>query len=155
MSAQEDSARVRFPPPFVYALGFIIGLGLQRLVPAYLVPNAWRWPIAALFFAGWLTVSIPALATFARTHTPLNPNKPVHELFTSGIYRITRNPLYVGLALLYLGGVFEINSVWLLVMLAPVLLFIDIAVVRKEELYLTRKFGEHYTAYKQRVRRWS
>jgi protein-S-isoprenylcysteine O-methyltransferase Ste14 len=149
-----DNAGVRFPPPLVYTLGLLLGAGLRKIAPVLIVPHAWHALIAWVLLAGSLALLIPGFATFARTKTPLAPNKPVNQLFASGVYLITRNPLYVALALLYLSISFAANSLWMLVLLVPVMIYIDIGVVRKEEQYLGRRFGAQYTTYKQRVRRW-
>lgn len=149
-----DSAGVRYPPPLVYIAGFGIGLALNWIKPAAIVSPQLRMPIAAIMFAGWLLVAIPAIALFARTSVSLNPSKPVGQLVTSGIYRFTRNPMYVALALLYLGAAFLANSLWVLLLLIPVLVFVRIAIIRKEEQYLERRFGDDYLAYKRKVPRW-
>jgi protein-S-isoprenylcysteine O-methyltransferase Ste14 len=149
-----DNAGVRFPPPLVYALGLLIGFGLSKISSMSIVPHAWHALIAWVFLAGSLAIFIPGFTTFARTKTPLAPNKPVNQLFSSGIYGVTRNPLYLALALLYVAVSFAANSLWMLVLLVPVMIYIDVGVVRNEERYLERRFGAQYTTYKGRVRRW-
>jgi protein-S-isoprenylcysteine O-methyltransferase Ste14 len=149
-----DNAGVRFPPPFAYALGLLVGAGLKKIAPLTIMRSGRHALIAWVLLAASLAIFIPAFAKFARTKTPLAPNKPVHQLFESGIYSITRNPLYVALALVYLSISFAANSLWMLVLLIPVMVYIDVGVVRKEEQYLNRKFGAEYTAYQSRVRRW-
>jgi protein-S-isoprenylcysteine O-methyltransferase Ste14 len=152
--SEADNAGVRFPPPFVYALGLLVGAGLSKLVPLTIIKSGWHAVIAWVLLVATLAIFIPAFATFAQTRTPLAPNKPVNQLFESGIYSITRNPLYVALALLYLSISFAANSLWMLVLLIPVMVYIDIGVVRKEEQYLNRRFGAEYLTYQKRVRRW-
>jgi len=149
-----DSAGVRFPPPAAYAGGIAAGLLFSKFAPLAVVPQGLRWPIAAALFVAFLVVWFPAFTTFVRTKTPLNPNKPVNQLFTSGIYRVTRNPLYLSLTLLYLAVAIAANSLWALLLIVPVLVCIQLGVVRREEEYLGRRFGDEYAAYKSRVRRW-
>jgi protein-S-isoprenylcysteine O-methyltransferase Ste14 len=82
------------------------------------------------------------------------PNRPASALATGGPYHFTRNPMYVGMALLYIGLALVLNTAWPLVFLPLVLLIIDAAVIRREERYLISAFGEEYRAYCSRVRRW-
>jgi protein-S-isoprenylcysteine O-methyltransferase Ste14 len=73
---------------------------------------------------------------------------------SDGPYRFTRNPLYLALAGLCLGIAFAVGTVWLLVFLIPVLLITHYGIIKREEQYLARKFGEPYVLYMKRVRRW-
>jgi protein-S-isoprenylcysteine O-methyltransferase Ste14 len=86
--------------------------------------------------------------------TNISPLKPAISLVTSGPYPFTRNPLYVAIALLYLGFTMLHNCWWGVVLLAPVLMVLHRGVVRREERYLQLKFGEQYTEYRSRVRRY-
>ena len=90
--------------------------------------------------------------SFART--TLSPHKPTAALVTSGIFRITRNPPYLGLVALYLAIAVFANSLWALALIIPVVAVVNFAVIPREERYLERKFGREYTDYRQRVRRW-
>ena len=90
----------------------------------------------------------------ARAGTNVNPFQPTTALVTTGPFRFSRNPLYVGLTLAYLGGALLTNSVWVLALLVPVLLVMHYGVVRREERYLEAKFGDAYRAYRGRVRRY-
>ena len=69
-------------------------------------------------------------------------------------YRFSRNPIYVALTGLYLGIAVMLNSLWLIVLLAPLLIVMRLGVIQREEAYLEAKFGAEYTDYKTRVRRW-
>jgi len=86
--------------------------------------------------------------------TNISPLKPSISLVTSGPYRFSRNPLYVALTLIYAGLTMLLNSWWGFLLLAPVLSVLHIGVVRREEAYLERKFGDEYPAYKGSVRRY-
>ena len=76
------------------------------------------------------------------------------SLVTTGPYRITRNPGYLGLALLYAGIAALARAPWAYVTLVPALIVVDRAVIAREERYLQRRFGEDYLRYRARVRRW-
>jgi protein-S-isoprenylcysteine O-methyltransferase Ste14 len=149
-----DNAGVRFPPPFAYALGLLVGAGLNKIAPLTIVKSGWHAVIAWALLACSLAIFIPAFASFVKTQTPLAPNRPVNQLFDSGIYGLTRNPLYIASALVYLSISFAANSWWMLVLLVPVIVYIDVGVVRREEQYLSRRFGAQYGTYQKRVRRW-
>jgi len=150
----EDASGVRFPPPLIYVGGFVIGYLLDRAVPLTLT----SWPLGGRL--GWALVAVgvarmgSAVMTFRRAGTSLNPAKPTTRVVVHGPYRFTRNPMYVGWVIVYLGCVLLTNTVWPLVSLPVVLVLISRAVIAKEERYLAAKFGDAYRAYKARVRRW-
>ncbi len=152
------SAGVHFPPPFVYAIGFLIGYGLDRRI---------RWPIAssaaagsAVAMGGWTLVVLAvigagaALTRFARAHTTVFPHRPARALVVTGIYRFTRNPMYLSLAVLYSGLALLIDSWWPLALLPLVLVIIDRGIIAREERYLLAVFPSRYAEYRRRVRRW-
>jgi protein-S-isoprenylcysteine O-methyltransferase Ste14 len=91
---------------------------------------------------------------FAAAGTNVPPTLPTTALVVDGIYRRSRNPLYLGLILVYLGLGVAAGSLWAIGLLVPLLWVINVGVVKREERYLERKFGDAYRAYKARVRRW-
>ena len=86
--------------------------------------------------------------------TNVNPTLPTTAIVENGPFRLTRNPLYLGLTFIYVGLSFFLNTWWSLFLLIPVWLVMHFLVVRREEAYLERKFGQSYLAYCQRVRRY-
>jgi len=154
VSNKPDDAGVVIPPPLIYVAGFSIGLVLSRLYPLHAIPSRVAVPLGLLFLAAWIATWAGALPQFVRTKTPLSTRKPVTSLITSGIYNVTRNPLYVGWTFLYLAITVFTSAGWALIMLVPVAIVVDWLVVRKEEQYLERKFSDEYRDYKKRVRRW-
>ena len=94
------------------------------------------------------------LRRFRRAGTPFDVRKTASVLITDGPYRFSRNPSYVSLTLLYLGIGTLLNNGWILILVAPVFLVMDLWVVRREERQLETKFGEDYLRYKAAVRRW-
>ena len=153
-SDKQDSAGVSFPPPFIYVAGLLLGLLLERFVPLHLPLGPARWPVAGILLVGWLALWAFALPLFRSAKTPVSPRLPVTALMTSGIYNHTRNPLYLGLSLFYLGVSVLAQSGWMLIVFVPVALIVQFAVIGAEERYLERRFGIEYLEYKQRVRRW-
>lgn len=151
-------AGVHFPPPFVYAAAFVVGLLLQRGWPLPITgPGTAR---GALLIAGlslflmWVLLTGSAFLTFGRARTTVIPNRPASALVTSGPYRISRNPMYLALALLYAGLSLLLNTWWPLVFLPLVVILIDRLVIAREERYLASAFPQEYDAYRSRVRRW-
>jgi protein-S-isoprenylcysteine O-methyltransferase Ste14 len=71
-----------------------------------------------------------------------------------GPYKVTRNPIYIGFVLAYFGLAIMLTSVWVLLLLIPVLIVLQRGVVEREETYLERQFGETYRKYQARVPRW-
>jgi len=154
--ASSDTSGVRFPPPLVYAGGFAAGYGAHRLLPLRL----WPEPTAVQSLLGWgllvagVLLAVSSAFLFRRAGTTPNPMKPTSALVLWGPYRFTRNPMYVGLAVLYIGGTLLLNDLWPLAFLPVVLALMQRYVIAREETYLERKFGDEYRAYKARVRRW-
>ena len=148
---------VQFPPPILYALGFGIAWLLDDGVRALPFPAI--GPVAAkiiglvVAIAG-MYVTISGIAAFRRVMTAIFPNQPANELVTDGPYRFTRNPMYTGFTLVYIGAAFIMNSMWPLIVLPVVVGLLFVLVIRREEAYLSDAFGEHYAAYRKRVRRW-
>jgi protein-S-isoprenylcysteine O-methyltransferase Ste14 len=104
--------------------------------------------VAGLGLLLWFNTS------FSRKGTAVEPWKPTTAIVTTGPYRFTRNPAYLGMALTYVGIALLSSAVWVLVPLPFVLAVIDRGVIAREERYLERKFGEEYLGYKRTVRRW-
>jgi protein-S-isoprenylcysteine O-methyltransferase Ste14 len=94
------------------------------------------------------------LRTIRKTDVPIRTDKPVPRLTTEGPFRYSRNPSYLALAMIYAGIASVRNSLWAVLLLAPVVWVIGREVIGREERYLERAFGEEYLTYKGRVRRW-
>ena len=80
--------------------------------------------------------------------------KPASSLQTSGIYSVSRNPMYLGLILIYLGMAFIFGNWWTLLLFPVLIVLINYLIILPEERYLIRAFGNSYSDYKNRVRRW-
>ena len=153
----QDNPGVIAPPPFIYAGGLALGLLLQRLVPLKYLPRASRGIGLTLGCTGismGLAVLVSGFRQMNQAHTNINPTRPATTIVTEGPFRFTRNPLYLGMTLLYIGITFLVNSFWLILILPVVLGLMNFGVIAREERYLEHKFGSQYLAYKQRVRRW-
>jgi protein-S-isoprenylcysteine O-methyltransferase Ste14 len=101
-----------------------------------------------------LVIGLPAVRGMLTAKTSLNPQQPTTALVLHGSYRISRNPMYFGLTLLYAGLAIFFQTAWGLVLLPVVIWLITIWVIVPEEKYLEQKFGADYFNYKATVRRW-
>jgi protein-S-isoprenylcysteine O-methyltransferase Ste14 len=108
----------------------------------------------ALLIAAGLAVTYWGIFTFRRARTAVYPHYPASRLVQGGPYRFSRNPMYTGLALVYVGLSMLTNTVWPLLLLPLVLVALVFLVIHREERYLASAFGEEYEAYRRRVRRW-
>jgi protein-S-isoprenylcysteine O-methyltransferase Ste14 len=156
MAEPADHANVRFPPPFVFLGALLIGfvLGWVLHIGGF---GAYRG--LSLYLGGVLSIVgavllVLASGLFRSLGTNVKPWEPTTLLVTSGLYRRTRNPMYLGMALLYAGLALLIDSILALVLLPVVIVIIQTQVIAREERYLEGKFGDDYRAYQRRVRRW-
>jgi protein-S-isoprenylcysteine O-methyltransferase Ste14 len=153
---EKDNPGIYIPPPLIYAAIFLIALFLQK--KASIDDTVFKTRLTmipgVLFFAAAVFFLSRSLVQFIRTRNSVVTVKPAESLQTSGIYRATRNPMYVGLVLVYLGLTCLIGNWWNIILLPVLLLTIQEYVMKREEKYLTRKFGPEYINYKQKVRRW-
>ena len=149
-----DHAGVLVPPPFFFVIPFCAGLLLHRLHPIPILRREISAvPGLGLAVLGLLLV-VWAMGLFARARTSPIPIRPTTAIVETGPYRFSRNPMYVGLALLYVGLALWIGTLWPLLFLPVALIMVQRAVIAREERYLEAKFGEEYRGYKSRVRRW-
>ena len=150
--SSETGARVRIPPPLVFAVAILIGW----LLPGLRLHghHAARIAAGALLVAAGLVLGGAAIGLFRKTGQDPAPWKPTPELVLKGPYRFTRNPMYVGMTLFTLAASALAGHGWI-ALLAPVaLLGVHFTAVLREEEYLAQKFGQPYLAYKASVRRY-
>jgi protein-S-isoprenylcysteine O-methyltransferase Ste14 len=153
-SAGRDTPGVIAPPPLIYLAGLAIGFGLDALLPSASLPDWLTWSLgSALLFAG-LALAASFARAFRHARTPVNPGASATTLVTTGPYRLSRNPGYLGMAFGYAGTAILSGALWAFVPLVPTLILIDRGVIRREERYLERRFGEQYSRYRDRTRRW-
>ena len=144
------------PQPPLLVLGCLfVGWGLGRVFPLALgLPRTVRWVLGpallllAAIHGGW------GLLTFKRMGTTPEPNGEATALLTSGPFRWSRNPLYLGLAILLVGLGVKLDSGWMLGLSLVLVLLLDRLVIAREEVRLRAQFGDEYLAYTRRVRRW-
>jgi protein-S-isoprenylcysteine O-methyltransferase Ste14 len=149
-----DSAGVRVPPPLIFLGGLAVGFALEALLPGTSFPAVLQWVLGGALLVTGVALLASFNTAFNRTGTAVEPWKPTTAIVSTGPYRITRNPAYVGMALVYAGVAVMSQALWVLAPLPVVLLIIDRGVIAREEHYLERKFGQEYLDYRGRVRRW-
>lgn len=152
--AAPDKAGVIAPPPLIFAAFLLLGLLLQWVWPLGLrrgMPAEW---FGAVVMASAVLIAGSAISAMKRKRTTVDPRKPTTAIVTGGPFRFTRNPLYLCLLLLDVGIGLLINSLWVVLIAAPLAIVLQEGVIKREERYLQHKFGEDYLRYKARVRRW-
>ncbi|MBX7170948.1 MAG: isoprenylcysteine carboxylmethyltransferase family protein [Pyrinomonadaceae bacterium] len=149
-----DNPGVIAPPPLIFLSGLILGGIISWFYPIQLIPGGLAVLLGNLFFLIGIAVIAIAYVLMRRAKTNIEPWKPTTKILDSGIYGYSRNPVYLGMILIYLAFTCFFNFVWFLPFLPVVLLIIQFGVILREEKYLESKFGEEYLDYKKRVRRW-
>ncbi|HET7497251.1 MAG TPA: isoprenylcysteine carboxylmethyltransferase family protein [Candidatus Eisenbacteria bacterium] len=157
MNPKRDHAGIFVPPPFLYAIPFAAGMLLHRTVggdsfPPSIAPAA-RIAGLALLAAGIL-LALASEILFARAGTSAIPIRPTQAIVTGGPYRFTRNPMYLSLAIDYVGLTLVVGYAWPFAGLLVAILAVDRYAIPREERYLEGKFGDSYRQYRQSVRRW-
>jgi protein-S-isoprenylcysteine O-methyltransferase Ste14 len=154
--SKQGGARVRFPPPFVY-LGLTLAAVVLERGP---LPLSLPLGLSARLFAGVaiagaaVALVLNARVWFVRTGQHPAPWRPTPELVVQGIYRYTRNPMYLGLTLFQVGLGVALGNGWIALLSPLSLLVVHFLAVRPEEAYLRETFGESYGDYSKRVRRY-
>ena len=154
MTDERDNPGIRVPPPLIYVGPLILGLMLDRRRHLPFLPRVVARGLGFSLLGGGAVLNAWFLRTIRKTDVPIRTDKPVPRLTTEGPFRYSRNPSYLALAMIYAGIASVRNSLWAVLLLAPVVWVIGREVIGREERYLERAFGEEYLTYKGRVRRW-
>ena len=156
MKSKKDSPGVYIPPPFFYVLTFIIAIIIQRKFPIdnYLFQQEWLKITGIVFLVISLFFLVRSLRQFFKSKNTLILIKPATSLQNNGIYGITRNPMYVGLSVVYLGLSCILGNWWNFILFPILVLIVQEYIIKREERYLEREFGQKYTDYRSKVRRW-
>ena len=149
-----DIAGVIAPPPLIYLSALAIGVLIHLWYPVRFLPRTPALCLGVLLIAVSIPIAVSGFRAMTRAKTAVDPRKPSTAIVNFGVFRYTRNPLYISLMLLYLGIASIINSLWLLILIFPLIAVIQKGVIEREERYLEKKFGEEYLRYKRQVRRW-
>jgi protein-S-isoprenylcysteine O-methyltransferase Ste14 len=147
-----ETAETVFGIPLLLSLilGYRFPLPLSALIPRIASISAGMLLLAA----GFAIVAI-ARRQFYLAGQPTDPGNPTTQLVTTGIFSWSRNPLYLGGVVAYLGLGALLNSLWSLILLVPAVIAAHFILIVPEERYLEAKFGERYRHYARSVRRWA
>ena len=147
---------LKIPPPIVGLLIAALMVLIARHSPVLALPNALRLPLALVLVAIGVLLDLNGVLAFLRARTTVNPLLPANTsaIVATGVYRVTRNPMYLGMAAMLTGGAVYMAAP--LALLGPVafVAYITRFQIQPEERALLAKFGESYRSYCQRVRRW-
>lgn len=156
MAKEQDHPNINrnVHPPVVALMFIVIAYFLGRFVPIPVVaPMSVRNVGLLLTFIGFL-LGVGAFMEFRKARTTLDPHGSVKQVVTSGIYRFTRNPIYLGFLLMVIGLPLNSGLMWGLIMSPLYIIMMTRLVIEREEAYLEKKFKDQYTTYRSRVRRW-
>jgi len=156
MENKKDSPGVYIPPPLFYVVIFLVAWLLQKKIPinAILFRGHAIKIMGIIFIVIALFFLIKSLRQFIKSKNTVVTMLPASSLQTNGIYQATRNPMYLGLAIVYLGLSCLIGNWWNFILFPFLLLLVQQYIIRNEEKYLDRRFGKEYAEYKRKVRRW-
>ena len=154
MTDGNDAPNVKIIPPLVYLVGIVIGFLATIWMPTKVVTNSVAWTVGGILIFCGAVLAGSAILKFRDVGTTVRPDRAASTLVITGPYKISRNPIYLGLALVYLGIAIAGQSVWALILLPVVLAIIQRRAIEPEEAFLEKRFGANYVSYKEMVRRW-
>jgi protein-S-isoprenylcysteine O-methyltransferase Ste14 len=152
-----DRPNIMVFPPVIPFSTLVLACLLQWLMPLgwiATIDHDWRVGSGAVVFMAGLLVTIVARRTMLLHGTNVNPRLPTTALVTDGLFRRTRNPLYVGILITQYAVAMIFALDWLLLLIIPNWVVLHFAVVLREERYLEGKFGDAYRRYKECVPRY-
>lgn len=152
-----DTVKVFALPPLILvsalAVGFLLGIAWP-LSFSVVLERPYGLSIGISFALVGFAGAMWAVREFTAARTPLDIRKPATDIVTSGPYRFSRNPIYLGMVLFMIGVGFLVDSLWFFGLAVILAVILQIGVIEPEEAYLEQKFGSKYIEYKSRVRRW-
>jgi len=156
MGIRMQTLELKIPPPVVAALAAAAMWGIAVLAPLVDAPAAVRVPAAIVVALIGVAFDLAGLIAFRRSQTTVNPMKPekAAALVCSGVYRLTRNPMYVGLVFVLVAWAVYLSCAWALLGPVAFVLYMNRFQIQPEERVLSALFGSRYEDYKSSVRRW-
>jgi protein-S-isoprenylcysteine O-methyltransferase Ste14 len=154
MNQKNDHAQIVINPFLIYIALALCAVAAQKFIPLPFIPQASARIAGVIIMVINLLIGLPAVRGMLSAKTSPNPSHPTTSLVLSGTYRFSRNPMYIGLTLLFAGLMVFFQNLWGLLLTPLVIWLITIWVIIPEEKYLENKFGDEYLNYKSTVRRW-
>lgn len=146
------------PPPLVALIFCVLTYFLNKALPVlqFEMNQLFLYVIAASFVLDGIAVSAAGVLSFKKAQTTVNPLKPeqASTLVNTGIYRFTRNPMYLGMAFILLGWSLFLSSFIFVLVLPAFILYLTYFQIIPEERALEKIFGEEFNRFKQQTRRW-
>lgn len=149
-----DQAGVIAFPPLLFGGTLLLGLLMSYVFPTPLLPRPAALTIGLVLVIIGVSTLLLSFRAMIRHNTTINPSGVTTTIVRNGLYRHTRNPMYLSLTLIYIGVSVATNAWWGLLLLIPLLMVVQKGIIEREEAYLTRKFGDDYLRYKAQVGRW-
>ena len=147
---------LKIPPPLVAVVTAAGMFLLARSLPLVTLPPAWNSGVALVLLVLGALIDLGGLMAFRRSKTTVNPMTPQRTtaLVSTGVYRLTRNPMYLGMVFILLAWAVYLSSAWALVGVPVFMAYITRFQIQPEERALAARFGQGYADYCARVRRW-
>ena len=154
MNPKSDHPQIKIDAPVLLVITILITVILQRLVPLPFFSSLPSRIIGTILIIGGVSLGMPAFRGMLRAKTSPNPHRPTNALVFEGTYRITRNPMYLSMLVIYAGISIFFQNPWFILFLPILAWLFTTWVIIPEEKYLEQKFGADYLDFKARVRRW-
>lgn len=150
------SLEAKIHPPVVAVITVVIIWSISRIAPQAAMPSGIRLSVSLALVAVGVAFSVAGIVSFRRARTTVNPIKPesASSLVCTGTYRVTRNPMYLGIFLVLVAWAVFLSSAWALLAVVGFVLYMNRFQIAPEERALSDIFGNEYELYKARVRRW-
>lgn len=147
---------LKIPPPVIALLVACAMWGIAALAPGLELPALIRMVTAVTVALTGIGFGVAGIVSFRQAKTTVNPHKPMTTtaLVCTGIYKFTRNPMYLGLAFFLVAWAVFLSSAWALLGLPAFIFYLNRFQIAPEERVLSTKFGADYSAYQSKVRRW-
>jgi len=145
---------LKFPPPLLLLAAIGCAWLVDTIRPLPIVDEAALWWPGAAIITIALLIALVALVHFFIVKTHIEPWHPTTVIIRNGVYRFSRNPIYLAFCIATVGAGLVLNSWWVIASVMLLKPLLEHLVISREEIYLEKKFGEHYLAYKRQVRRW-
>jgi protein-S-isoprenylcysteine O-methyltransferase Ste14 len=149
-----QSAGVPVDPQLIYAVPLVAGVVLERWLPTRVLPARFAAPVGIALSIAGIGLCWAVVRKLRAVRTTLQPWETSTALVTDGPFRLSRNPVYLGYSLIYLGIALWVDTAWPLFFLPIVVGAMHWIVIAREEAYLEARFGDEYRAYRRRARRW-
>jgi protein-S-isoprenylcysteine O-methyltransferase Ste14 len=141
----------------VFGVPFLVGIAIQFIVPFSFPPGILRKaliPVGIILIITGIGLVVLARREFARFSQPTDPGHPTSKVVKTGVFARSRNPLYLGGALVFFGAALALNMLWTLILLLLSIVLCHYVLIIPEEQYLAAKFGDEYKEYTASVHRW-